>query len=568
MRRARAAIFQDGSIPGFAAVNDSPDINDPDEEERLRDADQEAMKPEEERKIPWRYTMLNPFQMELRGSKFFGQSRWVFVLDEGTRSEVAGSSNYYSKYVDFLDESDVNLPEEFAKMSKKISPNAKNEEQNDPRVVDLDQTRLFTMHYMKDDHEDWADPLLWPVMSDIHYKNKLRQMDISVCDSVINAVTIFKLGDIKSGYMPPDEHFSKFAEFLRTPTAAMNMVWNDAISVEDTYPPIDKILGLAKYESVDRDILRGIGISDTILGGASSSNFSTGFLGVRTLLERLEEGRDTVMRWIDKQLQLIATIMGHRKLPKVRFGKMSLRDEKAEKQLVLGLLDRNIISIQSVHEAFGEDFEIEIERLREEEAIREKEGLLVQHSPFTDPMATMTDEETMKAQERSAVKLARMKSQTDKRQKGQEAKNSPKESGRPPNTEGIPQEEKRDTKPRGMAWIIEYEKKRSEAFEKVEGVEKVVASTILNAKGKKTKRSLTKHECKGIEEITFAVASRLTADISFESVQESLRTYNSMDDKVYANYKSLKCENMTLDERKMAIATAIARKEMEGYNDL
>jgi hypothetical protein len=116
-----------------------------------------------------------------------------------------------------------------------------------------------------------------------------------------------------------------------------------------------------------------------------------------------------------------------------------------------------------------------------------------------------------------------------------------------------------------MAWIIEYEKKRSAALEKVEGVEKIVASTIMKAKSKKNKRSLTKHECAGIEEISFAIASRMSGDqdVTFESVQESLATHKSMDSVVYANYMSLRAENMTLDERKMAVATAIAMKEME-----
>ena len=36
------------------------------------------------------------------------------------------------------------------------------------------------------------------------------------------------------------------------------------------------------------DILKGGSGADTLIGGAQKGNFSTGFLGVRTLLERLE----------------------------------------------------------------------------------------------------------------------------------------------------------------------------------------------------------------------------------------------------------------------------------------
>lgn len=558
MRRARGVMNYDGTVPGFTKA----DSNDPENDERISEYEKESRKPARRREIPWRYTLLNPFQMELRGSKFFGDSRWVFILDEGTTSDIRNNKlQYRSKYIDFLDASDINLPPEFARLSKQLTKLAPEEENNDPRVVDLEQTRLWTMHYMKDDHEDWADPLLWPVMADIYYKNKLRQMDISVCDSVINAVTIFKLGNLKEGYIASTEAMSKFAEFLRTPTYAMNMVWNDSIDIVDNYPPVDRILGIAKYESVDRDILRGIGVPDTLLGGAVSSNFSTGFLGVRTLLERLEEGRNTVVKWIKQQLQAIAATMGHRKLPSIKFGKMSLRDEKAEKQLFLGLLDRNIVSIQSVLDCFGEDFEIEIERMREEERIREGEGLLIQHGPYTDPMATLTDEEAMDKEQNQQEKLAKLKLQMQKMVKPRNGVQRP--NGRPPGTKDIKQEKKRETKPTGMAFI-QYEKERQKSLDIINSVEKLVSDFVLKTKGKKTKRSLTKHEANGIEAITFVVSSYLDQeDINFDDVQETLVAHKSMNGKVYASYEELKTTNMSLEDRKKAMASAIAIAKLE-----
>lgn len=552
MRRARGRMSPLGLVPGFVQA----DSNDPVDEARKEKNEKESKKELSERRIPWRYTLLNPFQMELRGSKFFGRSRWVFVLDSDTTSEISNNKVNTEDYIDFIDDSEINLPPEFAKRAKLLSEEARSEEENDMAVVDLDQTRLWTMHYMKDDHEDWADPMLWPVMGDIYYKNKLREMDISVANSVINAVTIFKLGNIKEGYVPSETVMSKFAEFLRTPTYAMNMVWNDAIDVVDSYPPVDRILGLAKYESVDRDILRGIGVPDTLLGGAVSSNFSTGFLGVRTLLERLEEGRNTVIKWIKGQLETIATVMGHKKLPSIKFGKMSLRDEKAEKQLVLGLLDRGIISIQSVLECFGEDFEIELERLREEERVRENEGLLVQHGPYTDPMATLTDEEAMDKEANQQEKLARINLQMKKLSKPKSGVQRP--NGRPGGTKDIKQEKKRETKPKGMAFI-KYEKERQNALEIITNVEKLVASFVLEQKGKKTKRSLSKKDSRGIETITFVVSSYLdTPDVKFYDVQNVLSSHQCLSKEIEAAYNELKTENMSLEERKMAMASAIA----------
>jgi hypothetical protein len=542
------------------------DTTDPTSKDKIKKTQKELNKPISEREIPWRYTLMNPFQMDLRGSKFFGMSRWVFVLDQETFNLIrSGGLKKYSS-VDFLDETDVNLPPEFAQLA------GKDEKDKDSRVVPLDPAKLWTLHYMKDDHEDWADPIIWPVMHDIFYKNKMRQMDLSVCNSIINAVTIFKLGDFKNGFIPPEKHFRKFAEFLRTPTSAMNLVWNDAVSIESNYPPVDRILGFQKYESVDRDILRGLGVPDTLLGGASSSNFSSGFLGVRTLLERLEEGRGEVIRWIKRQLRLIAATFGHRDIPSIKFGKMSLRDEKAEKQLILGLLDRNVISVESVLDTFGEDFAIELERLRDEQRIRDDEGLLQKHGPFTDPMATMNDEEVMDREEEQMDKEAdrRMKEKKAEfkvKQRIQKQTQTQRPNGRPPNS-GKKQQVKRETKPKGMAFISEYETEKRKALACINKVDELITKEILQAKSKKYKKSLSKKDRQGIEDISFAIASHynLDVEVTFSNIQDVLRARNSVKHAVHNLYNEIISPGLSLDNRKLIMATAIAMYNMEVEN--
>lgn len=498
------------------------DTQDPAQKDRDAQVDKEKQKPEEDREIPWRYTLLNPFQMDLIGDRFFGQSRWVFVLDENTYRKMelpAGETD------DFLDETEVNIPPEFKKLVEK-----ENTSGTTSRVVNLKQENLWTMHYMKDDHEDWADPMLWPVMADIDYKNKLRQSDISVCNSIIKAITLFKIGDYKNGFIPGADYMRKFSELLRTPSEAMTLVWNDAISIEHSYPPVEKLLSIGKYEAVDKDILRGLGVPDILLGGSGGGNFSNGFLGVRTLLERLEEGRHEVEKWVNKQLRTIAEIMGHRDIPKIRFGRMSLRDENAEKQLVLGLLDRNIISVEAALEVFGEDFELELSRLRNEEEIRDEEGLLVKHGPFVDPLADMTQSEVLdhendqmgKQQELEMEKMdMQMKQQMQfkkmdnvlkkqdlaaKRKQMQQGKKAKNVNGRPGNSKGIPQQKKRATKPKGMAFL-EYENNKAEASRLYSAVEEIITNCVLESTQKKYKKSLSKEDRTGIEELSFAVAS-------------------------------------------------------------
>lgn len=542
----------------------SDDYNDPHMSQRRRDIQRELRKSPEERLIPWRYTLLNPFQMEITGTKFFGESEWIFVMDENTFKEMKAQTIRSGESVDILDETDVNLPPEFKNRLK------------EDRVVPLDQTRLCTLHYMKDDHEDWADPMVWPVMNDIMYKNQLRAMDMSVVNSTINAITLFKLGNIEQGYVAPPEHYREFAQMLRTPTYSHNIVWNDAINMESNYPPIEKILGTEKYKSVDKDILAGLGIPGILVDGATGGSFSNAFLQVRTLLEKLEEGRREIMGWVNKQLRIIATTMGHQQVPTIKFGQMSLRDEQAEKQLIIQLIDRGVISVEDVHEVFGIDTVQTLERIKRENKLAE-EGVLVQHGPYKEPMTDTLEEDLRE------MDFEHQKEQQDKQLKSQEKikqgerstrigqqvrqkkKQNVQPNGRPAPSKGIPQEKKRDTKPTGMGIgnILSYERLRTTSTNVYNIVEKNLTDRMLVIKDIKYKKSLSKQDRKDLETLIYSVFSNINLNEEVtDSIIENILSNPSINpvvDMFVKAYNGDKNTTLSASGRREARIIALAR---------
>lgn len=531
------------------------DVNDPSHQKKLEDIEEEARKPEGQRLIPWKYTLLNPFQMDLRGTKFFGGQRWVFILDELTFADLKNKQTKKAENIDFLDETEVNLPPEFQQLV-------------DGRIVNLDQAKLWTIHYMKDDHEDWADPMVWPIMNDIHYKNKLRAMDISACDSVINAITVFKLGDISEGYVAPESHYDKLSEMLRTPTAAMTMVWNDALEIESNYPPVHQILGVEKYEAVDRDILAGLGISEVIVNGRGG-NYANSFLSVRTLLERLEDGRTEVIKWVDRQLRMIAAIMGHRDVPHIKFGQMSLRDEQKEKQLIMNLLDRNVISIEAVHETFGLDFNIEQERMKREKEIEESEGIFVQHGPFRDPLTDFDEEDRQDREDERLEKQGEMRIKERRMQRREQRRNI-QQNGRPVNT-GRPQQTRRDTKPQGMAFVKELMSFKSLAMATYTDVEEHLTSRLLESRGLKYKKALSKSDRDGLENLSVEVFSRVrlgessgrSIDAVMGNIKNSINQIAPIVNELKQDFIQINDREPNAHERREIYATARATWEME-----
>ncbi len=225
-------------------------------------------------------------------------------------------------------------------------------------------------------------------------------------------ISIFKLGNTKENFGATQAMFSKFATLLKNPAEAKNIVWNDLIDVMDSYPPIDKILGSEKYDVVDRDILTNFGVSEVLVSGRAG-NYSSAFLSVRTLQEKLETVRTYVMNnFVIPELVQIQRAVNFRSKPKARFSSMSLRDEQAEKQLLMGLVDRKIISAQTMHETLGLDTGIEKIRLMKEEADKNLDLL----GPF-DPKEVTPPKAPV---------------------------------GRPNSTKDIKQEKKRKTEPKGI----------------------------------------------------------------------------------------------------------------------
>lgn len=307
--------------------------------------------------IPYAYQVLDILRVTKSSNDVFGESDILYKMPNEDLNIIKNPKN--DRQRNFVEKYKSSIGEENFKRLVKNGELA------------IPSNRVSFLYYKKDSYKKLANPMFWRIIPDLKYKKALRDMDISAVESVKNAITIFKLGDTPGGFPPSPDMFTKLSNILNAPTKTHNMIWSDLIGMESNYPPVDKILGKEKYEQVDGDIRAGIGISEIILNG-QGTNFSNSFISVKTLLERLESGRKIIFMWLDKELRDIAKSMKFKKPPVLKFGRMSLSDEKTQKMLLLELVDRNMVSYQTCVERFGESFEIEIQRLKEEDKIRRK----------------------------------------------------------------------------------------------------------------------------------------------------------------------------------------------------
>jgi hypothetical protein len=469
------------------------------------------------REIPWSYIFLSPSMIEKIGGaigKYFGsQSLAMRISTELSQSITNPKTKAEKEFV-------KKLPAEIVQAVKRGS-----------KLIALDPDKIYIDYYKKDDWEDWGTPFLMGIIEEILLKDKMKQADMAALDGVVNAVRLWKLGNSDKQIFPTPAAINKLINILQHNAGGgvMDLVWDDMIDFKIDYPPIDKILGSAKYESVNKDIIRGLGIPDALIGGGESSggNAQTIFVQLKTLVERLEYVRMKCVAWIENELQLVAEAMEFKRIPYVSFQTMNLKDETAEKGLLIQLLDRNIISAETVHKAFGKDFEIELENMRYENGIREKSPpLLEKANPYNRPLSTM------QFQKDAAIELENLKSGGGGENLGgdQPKKEGTTSPGRPPNTKDMKVRKERTPK------TLSVLKAMAENF--LITIDEIIDPVFLEKNNCKNLRSLTKEKKDLLNTIKFNILA--CVDINTKLNKDVVETIVNGENNIKINtfYKS------------------------------
>lgn len=508
------------------------------------------------REIPWKYTFLSPVMIEKIGGsvgKFFGDDTLAMRIPAQLRKSIMSPTTDAEKA--FVKK----IPTEIREAVKR---------KKGDNLVKLDPNKMYVDYYKKDDWEDWGTPFLYGVMEDIMFKQKMRLADMAALDGVINTIRLWKLGNSEQKILPTKTAVNKLLNILQHNVGGgtMDIVWDDMIDLKVEYPPTDKILGTEKYRSVDGDIIKGLGVPDSLIGGADlgTRNAESAYVQLKTLLERLEYIRSRAIAWIKNELKIVADAMGFKHIPNVVFSIMSLRNEAAEKQLIIQLLDRGIVSVESVQQVFGINFAVELQNLKDEQAIREADPTILEK---THPYFTSLT--VLEKQHEFTMELERLKLGSGDGGGGgggpNEVGTQPRDqgknpSGRPPNTVDTNPRKERDDKTQSV-YKVQAERYIKQIDE--------IADPLFLAHIKATNiRSLTKqqkHELELTKRAMLAVVdkdSKISSDMlknRLASASKNLfEIFNSVFDELWAKHTEVVGKAPNLKERRSLAASAWA----------
>ena len=493
------------------------------------------------REIPWKFDFLNPMSIEVVGNElatFVGQPQYALKVSKLVRNlanrGLSGGSPHHKN------------------LTAMLPPDILEAVKNGETFIPLDPEKVSVYYYKNDDWLVWSNPMIYAILDDIIMLEKMKLADISALDGAISNIRLWSLGDLDNKILPTKAAINKLRNILASNVGGgtMDLVWGPELKFTESSTQVFRFLGKEKYEPVLTNIYAGLGIPPTLTGMANTGGgFTNNFISLKTLVERLEYGRQVLVNWWNQELEIVQKAMGFRLPAKIHFDQMVLSDEASEKNLLIQLADRNVISSETLVERFGEIPEIEKIRIRREVKDRKNESMPQKASPYHNPQHRndlekialtkdmiapedvgivpcddtgdhpLTNPKDRRSDEKIEEKKDEIKDKQDERDQkkfdNQQQKRveqdkdfDPKgrpEDGRPKNSKDKQKRKQRDVKPRQTVNSSNFVVTSLWASEAQSKISDIINPAILAHYKKRSLRSLTKSEIEQLEHLKLCI---------------------------------------------------------------
>jgi hypothetical protein len=324
-----------------------------------------------EREIPWMYDFLNPVAIDVQdhGMYAVGKPQYSLNMSRYTHQALINSSQNNKGVFKTLPK---DLQERIIKGETKI-PLGEN---------------TFFYHYKKDDWLIWANPMIYAILDDVRMLEKMKLADLAALDGTISQVRLWTVGDFDQKIVPTKAGLEKIRNILASNVGGgtMDLVWGPELKFTESNSQAYKFLGSEKYQPVLTSIYAGLGIPPTLTGASGSSGgYTNNYVSLKTLVERLEYGRDVLAKFWKQEIEYVRRAMGFRLPAEIHFDSIVLSDESAQRKLLMDLTDRGILSDETLLERFRELPGIEKVRVKREQRERLNQESPNKAGPYHNP---------------------------------------------------------------------------------------------------------------------------------------------------------------------------------------
>lgn len=278
--------------------------------------------------VPLKYIFLNPYNIVAKASTTFGNDQFELILSKYDLLRLANPQT----------EDDKKIAESLPKEAKE-AVQKKTWQSNGVRIK-LDPTQLISSFYKKQSYEPFAIPFGYRVLDDINAKLEMKKMDQAVLRTAENMILLITMG------AKPDEgginpaNLTAMQNLFKNESVGRTLVSDWTTKAEFIIPDLQKVLGPAKYETLNRDIAEGL--QNVIIGEEKYGNTQT---KVQVFLEKLREARNAFLNdFLQPEINRIAKNLGMQSPPKVAFKVTDAKDPTQMWRVVTRMMELGLLA--------------------------------------------------------------------------------------------------------------------------------------------------------------------------------------------------------------------------------
>jgi hypothetical protein len=458
--------------------------------------------------IPWSYTIYNPCTIEVYGEElapFLGPS----------------SFRYGVRIPEIIAKKLKNPKEEIEKEMLSGLPTSNfNSSIAGGKSIPLPADKTVAIYYKRDDWQVWAKPMIYCILEDLLMLKKMKLADLAALDGAVSHIRLWKLGSLEHRILPTENAIGRLADMLLNNVGggSIDLIWGPELDFKETSTDVAKFLGEEKYKPILNAIFAGLGIPPSLTGLPTGQGFSNNYISLRTLIERLDYGRQLLTRFWETEIKVVQKAMGFKFPAQVVFDHQTLQDEAAEKRLLIDLVDRDIISEEAIQERFNFVPEIESVRRKRELKKRENDQMPKKAGPWHNPqrleeikklwaqMGVLTPKDfgVEASQETAPPKVPPMGQNPNQ---SQDKPIGIEGQGRPVGIKDQEVRKKKEIKPRTAAELVEI-MSWAEAAQK--SISDLVNPAFLHSSKKKSIRELSSEDFNSLEKTKFHILCNLS----------------------------------------------------------
>lgn len=276
-------------------------------------------------KMPARYIILNPADINMLGTANFSYGIYYKVL---TEYEVSRLRNLQT-------EEDIEVYNSLPKFTQdQIRAGIRSV------YIPLDTKKVKVVFYKKQDYEPFAVPMGYPVLEDINAKIEMRRIDMAISRTMQQMVLL-----VTAGAKPDDgginqKNIDALKKIFQNQSVGRVLVADYTTKADFIVPKIAELLDPKKYEIIDKDI--NVGLNNVFLGGEKFANQQK---KVEIFVKRLEQAKKAFLEnFLIPEIKRIAKSLNFKSYPTPYFDENQFKDDVSYAKVYTQLVSMGILT--------------------------------------------------------------------------------------------------------------------------------------------------------------------------------------------------------------------------------